>query len=418
LIYRFENVPTAYVAYLAKLFWPVNLAVIYPIPQRFYPLKVAMVVAALICISAATWLARQRAPYLLIGWFWFLGTLVPVIGFIQVGGQAMADRYSYIPSIGVFIMIVFGVSDLAARFHFPKTALVAVAAFVLTACVGLTEKQLSYWAGSETLFRHALAVTEDNDIAHINLGAILEVDGKPDEAIAEGLAAEQIAPGNFEIHNNLGDCFNQLGQPEKALPEYREAVRLNPNLAYIHHSLGTVLVELGRYDDALVEFTNDMRLDPASPWSHFEMAKAMLKLGQDSAAIEELHQVLQLTPDDIQTLTFTAHVLAAIDNPQVRDGKTALTLAAQASTLTGGEQVLVLAAVGMADADTGDFTNAVAITKKALDLTTAADGEQLPDDQKKLQQQTKRRLEEQLQLYQNHQPWRESFRDTNAPVKP
>ncbi len=409
--FRLENVPTAYVVYLSKFFWPASLAIIYPITSDFHipSLTVAVAVTVLIFVTTATWLARKRAAYLPVGWLWFLGTLVPVIGLVQVGAQTLADRYTYIPSIGLSMMVAYGVRDLAERFQLPKILLAAVAALVLVACVARTENQLPYWQNSETLFRHALAVTKDNYIAHINLGVTLELDGKLDEAIAENRAAEAIAPDRYQIHNNLAECLDHSGRLNEALAEYLAAIRLNPNLAEFHNGLGIVLAELGRYDEAETAFTNAARLDPASPWSHFEMAKALLKQGRDAVAVAELHAALQRAPDDVQILTYSAHVLAALPDPQVRDGKTALALATQANNQTGGGQAVVLNALGMAQAETGDFSNAIVVTRQALDFADAAHLEKLRPLQSQLHQE--------LQLYSNHQPWRESFLATNAPPK-
>jgi cytochrome c-type biogenesis protein CcmH/NrfG len=166
-----------------------------------------------------------------------------------------------------------------------------------------------------------------------------------------------------------------------------------------------VLAELGRFSEALNEFTNAARLDPAYPWPHFEMANTLLQQGRDVEAMDQFHEALRIEPDNFQILAYTAHVLAAAENPQIRDGKTALEFAARANELTGGAQPFVLDALGMACAENGDFTNALDVTQKALDLATAA----------KLK--NREGFQQRLQLYQNHQPWRESFLATNAPAK-
>ncbi|MGD0253772.1 MAG: tetratricopeptide repeat protein, partial [Verrucomicrobiota bacterium] len=185
LRYRLENAPVAAVRYLLKMIRPADLAVIYPMPDKIPALAVAAAVTALILISAVAWLVRRRSPYLLVGWLWFLGTLVPVIGLVQVGGAALADRYTYLPSIGLFIAAAFGLRDLADRFRFLKIPVAVAASLMLAGCLMLTENQLRCWRDSQTLFAHAVAVTKDNDIAHINLGVALEQQGKLDEALAE-----------------------------------------------------------------------------------------------------------------------------------------------------------------------------------------------------------------------------------------
>jgi tetratricopeptide (TPR) repeat protein len=403
LHYRLENVLTAYAGYLQKIFWPENLAAIYPMPEKISALAVAAAVIFLVFISAAAWLARKRSPYLIVGWLWFLGTLVPVIGLVQVGGAALADRYTYFPAIGIFLAVTLGARDLANRFQFPKIILPAAFVLILGACVILTEKQLHFWRDSQTLFTRALAVTENNDIAHANLGVAFEQEGKLAEALAEYRAAEKLTPTRYQIHNNLGNLLDNLGQPDAALAEYQEAVRLNPTLPFLHDSLGSVLVESGRFAEAMNEFTNAAQLDPAYPWPHFQMAKALLKQGRDAEAIDEFRAALRLDPENFQILAYTAHVLAAEENPDVRDGKTALVLAIKANNLTDSAQPYVLDALGMACAATGDFTNAIAATQKAFELATAA----------KLKKTEP--IQQRLELYKNHQPWRESFLATNAP---
>jgi tetratricopeptide (TPR) repeat protein len=276
---------------------------------------------------------------------------------------------------------------------------------ILAICLILTENQLRYWHDSETLFAHALAVTKNNHVAHVNLGVALEQKGKLNEALAEYRAAEQLAPELYHIHNNLGNLLDNLGHPKEALIEYRWAVLLNPGLPSLHNGAGMVLVELKRYDEALSQFKEAARLDPTYPWAHFEIGKLRLKQGRDAEAIDEFRAALRIDPNNFQILAYTAHVLATDENPQIRDGRTALVLAVKAKVLTGEAQPYVLDALGMACAETGDFTNALEVTQRALDLATAA-------KMKKLEP-----LQQRLELYKNHQPWRESFLATNPPVK-
>ncbi len=407
LHYRFCNALASYGLYLLKMVWPVGLAVFYPLSDHLTWILMAAITSTviLVIISSFVWRTGRAHAYLPVGWLWFLGTLVPVIGLVQVGGAALADRYTYIPSIGVFLAVTFGVCDLADRFQFPKKAIATAAALILATCLILTENQLRYWHDSETLFAHALAVTKNNHVAHVNLGVALEQKGKLNEALAEYRAAEQLAPELYHIHNNLGNLLDNLGHPNKALVEYREAVLLNPRLPSLHNGAGIVLAELGRFDEAMSQFKEAARLDPTYPWAHFEIGKMRLKQGRDAEAIDEFREALRIDPDNFQILAYTAHVLAANENPQIRDGRTALVLAVKAKVLTGGAQPFVLDALGMACAETGDFTNAQEVTQRAIDLATAA-------KMKKLEP-----LQQRLQLYKNHQPWRESFLLTNTPVK-
>jgi tetratricopeptide (TPR) repeat protein len=404
LRYRLENAPVALVRYLLKMIWPADLAVIYPMPDKIPVFAIAAAVAALILISAAAWRARRRSPCFLVGWLWFLGTLVPVLGLVQVGSAALADRYTYIPSIGVFVAAAFGLRDLAGRFPIYKAPVTVAAGLTLAGCLLLTENQLRCWRDSETLFRHALAVTKDNSIAHVNLGIALDQQGRYAEALAEYREAARLVPGRYRIHNNLGNLLDKMGRPEQALAEYREAVRLKPELSSLHDGLGSILAELGRFAEAMNEFTNAARLDPVYPWTYWEMGKSLLKQGRDAEAMDCLHEALRLDPDNFKILAYTARVLAADENPEIRDGKTAVVLAAKANILTGGTQPLVLDVLGMACAETGDFTDAKTATQQALAIAVAAKMEHLEG------------MQQRLKLYKNQQPWRESFLFTNAPA--
>jgi Tfp pilus assembly protein PilF len=403
LHYRFYNTVAAYGHYLLNMVWPVNLCVIYPLPGYLSWMHATAASSAAVLLLISWLVARgcRRRPYLAVGWLWFLGTLIPVIGLVQVGSAALADRYTYFPLIGIFIAIAFGAADLVNRFQIPKIIPAVAGILILMACLALTENQLRYWRDSETLFTHALAVTEDNNAAHVNLGVALEQKGELHRALAEYLVAEQLAPELYHIHNNLGNLLDTLGHPEAALAEYRKAVLLNPGLPALHDGMGTVLAELGRFSEAMAEFTNAAQLDPAYPWPHFEMAKTLLKQGHDAEGIDQFREALRLDPENFQILAYIAHVLAAEENPKIRDGRTALVLAVKANTLTGGAQPYVLDALGMACAATGDFTNAIDVTQKALDLANAA-------KMKKLEP-----IRQRLELYKKDKPWRESFLATN-----
>jgi tetratricopeptide (TPR) repeat protein len=402
--HRLENAPVTAVSYLLKMFWPSQLAVIYPI-REISTLAATVAVAVMVFISAAVWLARKHSPCWLFGWLWFLGTLVPVIGLVQVGSAAMADRYTYIPSIGIFTAVAFGLHGLAGRFHAPKTILPAATAFILAACLVLTEKQLRYWQNSETLFRHALAVTKNNDVARVDLGVALDQQNKTGEALAEYREAARLNPDRYQVHNNIAILLDKLGRPAEALAEYREAIRLDPKVPMLHSAAGNEIAELGRFDEAIKEFSEAERLDPGYATPHVETAKVFFKQGRDTEAVDELRAALRCEPDNFQILASTAHYLAANENADARDGKAALVLAIKANALSGNSQPLVFDALGMAFAETGDFTNAQTCAQNALDLATAA------------QMKNTEQLRQRLELYKNRQPWRESFRFTNAPAK-
>lgn len=403
LAFRLENMLVAYATYLQKIFWPVDLAIIYPLPAKISALAVVVSVGLLVVISAGVWRERTRRPYLIVGWLWFLGMLVPVIGLVQVGGAALADRYTYLSATGIFLMAVFGGAELAKRLRVPKTILSATATIVLAACVAATEHQLRFWRDGETLFRHAIAVTKDNDVALVDLGVALDAQGRFEEAVGYYRQALKLAPGRYQLHNNLGNILDHLGQTQAALGEYQEAVRLKPDNASLRNGTGQILAKLGRLDEAAAEFNEAARLDPGYASPHLELGKVRLKQGRDPEALEQFRTAVRLDPENFQILAYVAHVLAASDDPRLRDGKAALELAARANDLAGGAQPLVLDALAMACAETGDFENAVLVGQGAVKLAAQVKLKDLPA------------IQHRLELYQNHQPWRESFRAEAEP---
>jgi len=400
---RVENSVVTYALYLLKIFWPAHLAFFYPLTVRS-PANLAAAALVLVIISFFAWRIWRSQPYVAVGWLWFLGMLVPVIGLVQVGEQSMADRYSYLPSVGIFIIVTFGGLALAERFAFVKKFLAPAAILILVGCVVATEIELQNWRTDETLFSHAVAVTENNEIAHLNLGVVYEKQGRTTEAMQEYRTALKIYPRRAHTHNNIADLLDAAGQPEAARTEYEAAIALDPNAPEAHLNYGILLVELNRFDEATEQFKLAATLEPTDARPHYQMGKMLLKRGDDTAAIGELRLALQNDPNNFQMLTYTAHVLAADETVGVRDGATALAMANKANELTGGAQPFVLDVLGMACAENQDFANAIACAQKAIEQAETA------------QMLNTEPLESRLALYQSRQPWRESFRATNAPA--
>jgi tetratricopeptide (TPR) repeat protein len=238
---RVENALIAYVKYIGKTLWPRDLAVFYPIPSTFPLWQVIGSLFVLLLISAATIWGVRRSPYLAAGWFWFLVTLVPVIGLIQVGGQSMADRYTYIPVIGLFIMVAWGVADLTRQVQHQKGVLALLAGVVIVASTILTWRQLGYWRDDISLFRHTLQVTTGNSFINYNLGVALAEKGDLDAAIREYQEALRVNPNFTEAHTNLGIALANKGNPDAAIREFREALRISPNEAKIRSDLELAL---------------------------------------------------------------------------------------------------------------------------------------------------------------------------------
>jgi tetratricopeptide (TPR) repeat protein len=260
---RLANALVAYVSYLGKMFWPVHLAVLYPHPGQNLPPWQA--VAAALVLAALSFLALRQArrhPYLLVGWLWYLGTLVPVIGLVQVGRQAMADRFTYVPFIGLFIALVWGAAFLAARWRALRFLLPVGAGVVLSALAVCTWAQVGYWRDSITLYEHTLQVTRRNPLIQYNLGLALFSQGRLAEAMAHYAEALRLKPGSAEAHNNLGLALFSQGKLTEAMAHYTEALRLKPDFAEAHNNLGIALFSQDKLTEAMAHYAEALRLKP------------------------------------------------------------------------------------------------------------------------------------------------------------
>jgi len=260
---RAANALVSYVAYVSKMLWPARLAAFYPLRETGLPL--GLVAAAAVCLLGVTavvaWRAR-REPYLAVGWFWYLGTLVPVIGIVQVGSQAMADRYAYVPLIGLFIAIAWGGAALLSRHPAARPAVGVVTVAILLALAVRTRQQVGVWHDSLSLFSSSVRAVPDSWLAHYNLGDALSAGGRFGEAEAELRETIRLKPRFARAHNNLGMAIDSQGRTEEALASYAEAVRLKPDMAEAHNNLGAAYSSLGRYEDGVLAFREAIRLRP------------------------------------------------------------------------------------------------------------------------------------------------------------
>jgi tetratricopeptide (TPR) repeat protein len=295
-IERLANAPIAYIAYLGKIIWPVDLAVFYPYEYSAPGWQIIVCIFMLAAISAVAIFYIKKAAFLFVGWFWYLGTLVPVIGFIQVGRQAMADRYTYFPSIGIAIILVWGIFNLCSEEKLRK--LIAIpAAIILAALTFLTWQQCGYWKNSTTLFSHTLQVTKNNYLAHNNLGVALVEAGKTQEAISHYRAALQIKPSDDNTHYNLANALKKQGATDEAIVHYREAVKWNPNYSKAHNNLGVYLDAQGLSDEAILHYRRALQIEPTNPGFHFNLGMALGRKGDLKEAIECFRTAIYLKPD-------------------------------------------------------------------------------------------------------------------------
>jgi len=259
---RTVNAIVSYVRYLLKMFWPVNLAIPYPHPGYWPFVHLCLSAALIVWASLAVMRAGRRFPFLVTGWFWYLGMLIPVIGLVQVGMQSMADRYTYLPLVGMFILLVWGAGEAFQRWRVPVAVIWGLAIMVLTACAARTMDQVKYWRNNETLFRHAIAVTKYNDIAYSNLAAALVAKGEFDEAVVWMRESLSVTSDKPVAHYNLGNIFVSQNRPAEAVIEYNQALRLKPDFPEAHNNLAGALLMQGHRDAAVQHYEEALRLDP------------------------------------------------------------------------------------------------------------------------------------------------------------
>jgi tetratricopeptide (TPR) repeat protein len=331
---RAANAVVAYARYLGKMFWPVDLVVMYPLPRELP--SVGLLVGALAIMAGISLLvlfAARRRPYLLVGWLWYVVTLIPVIGIVQVGAQAMADRYTYVPLIGLFVMIAWGVPEVLASWSPRQAALQLVSAVLIATCAALSFRQVQYWRTSKTLWEHAVEATPTNYFAHGSLGYVLWKGGKADEAIPHYTESLRLRPDFPEAHNNLGVALAGQGRLSDALPHFSEAIRLKPgyaaaekNLAATsarfhapddelsryaeavrakpndlaaHNEFGVALAAQGRIDEAIQQFGEALRINKAEADVHYNLGMMLDKKGRTKDAIEEFRSALRYNPKHV-----------------------------------------------------------------------------------------------------------------------
>jgi Flp pilus assembly protein TadD len=308
---RCLNALTSYAGYIGKMFCPLWLAALYPYPHEWSLAEVLAAGALLLAISGlALWTARRR-PYLLVGWLWYLGTLVPVIGLVQVGKQQMADRYTYIPLIGLFVLLVWAAADLLARVSSRRALPVALSVLVLLPCVLLTWRQTESWRDAPSLWNHALDVTTDNSDAHICVGSFQAVAGKTRQAIAHYRQALAIAPNDSVAHYHMGAALATEGKTEEAVAHLTAAVRLDPRRSRAHLALGEALSQLGRLEEARQVLSAGLEHDPKDAADlHNSLGIVCGRLGKPEEAARHFAAALQLKPDLTQAHSNLGSVLA------------------------------------------------------------------------------------------------------------
>ena len=436
-LWRLNTAAVSYVAYIWQTFWPVRLAAFYPHPNDQLPFwQVLLAIAFLISVSLLVILWRKGRPYIFTGWFWYVGMLVPVIGLIQAGEQARADRYTYLPQIGLYILITWGITDLMAsimtrnsssrpaatglqpitrgsrgvRTDGPqdrgyKLFCAAIAAVIIIALSWRAFVQTSYWKNSEMLWNHTLAITTNNDMAHNSLGDLFLRRGELDSAISHLEAALEIRSrtgaahynlGGALIENTLGAALARKGRLSEAIGHYEKAMKLRPHYGDPYFNLGSVLFQQGRTDEAIAQWQKALATQPNDAGFHTALGNAFRQRGLQKDAIAEYKHAARISPHDPLARNNLAWLLATSSDGLTRDGNRAVEVAKETVQLSGGKDPNYLRTLAAAYAEIGQFSEAIATAEQAMQIAIVQGKSKLTTI-----------LEREVILYRAHTPLRE-----------
>jgi protein O-mannosyl-transferase len=405
--WRIQNAIVSYVTYIWQMFWPSNLAVFYPHPENTLALWQVMLAAAfLVAITLLVFALRRTRPYLLVGWLWYLSMLVPVIGIMEVGLQSHADRYTYLPQIGSYIAVAWLIADLSISLRIHRRVLAAVAIIVVVALSACAWRQTSYWRNSETLWTRALAVTQNSDVAHTNLGMFLAERGQLDEALPHLQAALEIRSAGVQphyrlslslIHCDLGYVLAKKGELDDAIAHLRKAIEFQPDYADAHYNLGTAFFQTGRIDEAIAEYRRTLSIRPNDWGAHTSLGNALAQKGLFREAATQYQAALDIAPHSILPLNNLAWLRATCPDSSLRDGAKAVELAEQADQLSDGKNPIFTRTLAAAYAENGRFNDAIETAQRAAQVAKSQ-GEPALANQ----------IEQDVDLYRRHAPLRDS----------
>ena len=395
--YRIGNGLNGYCAYLAKTFWPHHLAIFYPLPSH---IRLSQAIPAALLLASITILfvaMRRRQPAFITGWLWFLGTLVPVIGLVQVGSQAMADRYSYVPLLGVFIIMAWGLAEMARIWTAARPFLIGGTSLALISCAYATGERLQTWSGGGVaLFSEANRITPRNPQVHVALGIVLGANARSEEAISHFREALRLWPDYPLALLSLASELSEHGQIAEAITNLDHAVRLTPRDPVPHNNLGVLLAKQGDFQSAIEHFRTAIRLNPDYLNAHLNLAMAFNKQKKTAEAIGCYRIAAKLQPQSPEPLEKLAWLLATNPDPQFRDGPSAVALARRATELSHSGMSGYLDTLAAAYAEAGLFKEAIATGQSALQSARGAGQKQLSSE-----------IQNRLQLYSASKPYHE-----------
>jgi tetratricopeptide (TPR) repeat protein len=281
---------------MGKMLWPSPLAIPYSHPDVFPIWQIVGAALFLTCLSALVVYFGKAHPFLAVGWLWYIGTLIPVIGLVQVGSQPMADRYTYVPLIGLFIIISWAIPSILNRWRYRKIVLAILASIIISSLMLITREQVQHWQNSVTLFKHTLDVTANNFVAYNQLGFSLYDQGKFQEAIALFASALEIKPDHPETHNSLGAALAQQGKTEEALRHFSKALEKMPDSADVYNNLGVVSMQQGKIREAIANFRKAVQIKPDFPEAHFSLGLSYVSIGDLKSAQDECEVLKTMNP--------------------------------------------------------------------------------------------------------------------------
>jgi protein O-mannosyl-transferase len=406
LTWRIENALVTSFTYIWQIFWPVDLAVFYPHPED--TLSSWQLAAAALLLISITWIVfvlRRARPYLLVGWLWYLVMLLPVIGIVQVGLQGHADRYTYLPQIGLYIAPVWLIADTFSNLRVPKPILATVAILIMLSLAACARKQTTYWRNTETLWTHTLAVTKNNDVAHSNYANFLMDRGQLDDALAHFQTALDIRLAQSHPHydlslaiiqGNVGVVLLRKGRVDEAIGHFRQAIDLEPNYVDPHFNLGAALMQRGDLDGAIAEWNKTLSMEGDNAETYTALGNAYLQKHALRQAIDHYEKALRADSDSIYALNNLAWILATTPDDVLRNGTRAVELAKKADQLSNGRNSIFVRTLAAAYAESGQFAEALQNAQRALALANDQHNRTLA-----------RLIQEDLDLYQRHAPLRD-----------
>ena len=404
--WRIQNAVVSCVTYIWQIFWPVDLAIFYPHPDdRLAVWQVALATAFLIAVTWIAFALRKNRPYLLMGWLWYLIMLLPVIGIVEVGLQGHADRYTYLPHVGLYIAFTWLVADVGVLLLWRKELLATVGTIVIVALAACGARQTTYWRNSETLWTHTLATTAGNVVANINLGMVLSDRGQFDDALAHLRTALALCSSSEHRRYNLqsamilddiGEVLVHEGQLDEAIPYFRQSLELRPNYPYPRLNLGTTLFRKGDLDGAIAEWKKVLLVQPEEAGTLTNIANAFVLKGSLGEAMEHYKKALQSDPESERALNNYAWILSTAPDNSVRDGAKAVELAKKANRLSKNKNPLFIRTLAAAYAEAGQFDAAVETALRASEVAYAQN-----------QYDLALQIQEETKLYRRHLPMRD-----------